>query len=394
MPKPNSCLSVRFLFFVGILIVAFFNNVKANETNNTITISIGEVKEITYPNIKKIVIVDAKLLDIQQDGNARFFLIGKKLGTTTLLIYSNHQVIKLAVEIATNINSIKDRLNNLFPHENKITINTVNDQIVLTGQVSTNNVKDEINVLVTQLYKNKIVNLLKVTNNTEIILEVKVLEIQKNLEKRWGATFTGNNKTNSISTVSNFGTGSLGQFTILKSGMKSIIDAQLSSNNAKILAQPNLISIDGKTASFLAGGKLFIPVPIVTNIGVSSVSLQEENYGVGLKFTPNLLDRNTVLLEINSEVSELAVSSTTYGTGNNLTTIPTIMTRKAHTHIQVNDGDSLIIGGLLQNNESKVVQAFPILSEIPIIGQLFKSEDFQKNNTELIFVVTVHFLKT
>ncbi|KXW56730.1 pilus assembly protein N-terminal domain-containing protein [Ferrovum sp. PN-J185] len=360
--------------------------------SQVIQLVIGESKSISITHIKRIVVSNPKIVDVQYANNEMLYIVGKSLGNSSILISTDKKQYIYTIDVINNIKPLLDKIKTVFPNENKLLIQSINGDILLSGEVSTNLIKNKVILLTGHLYKNKIVDLLTVKKDPQILLEVKVVEIQKNYENKFGSTLYGSNSTKSLSGISNFSTGSLGQFTILKGGITTIIDTQLTKDNAKILAQPNIISMDNKTASFLAGGKLFIPIPIATNLGVSSVSLQEENYGVSLKFTPHIISDNRVGLAIDSEVSELAVSSTTYGTGNNLTIIPTIMTRKASTSLLLNDGDSLVIGGLLQNNISKVIQAFPYLSELPILGLLFKSHDYQENKTELIFVVTIRFI--
>jgi pilus assembly protein CpaC len=357
-----------------------------------VVITVGENQVLTLGKMNKIIVANSKVADVQNVTQESLCLVGKELGQTSILIWRGKAQIKVRVEVVADISAITDKVKELYPEEKNIHIKSLFDQIIVSGEASSTLVKNSVLLLLNHTYKNHVTNLLAVKNNPEIELDVKVIEIQKNFEQRWGSQLYGSNTTHSLGAMSHFGTGALGQLTILKGGITEIIDAQLSSNHAKILAQPNIISLDGKMASFLAGGKLFIPIPIATNLGVSSVSLQEENYGVSLQFTPNIISSKRVLLAINSEVSELAVSSTTYGTGNNLTTIPTIMTRKANTNIELNDGDSLVIAGLLQNNISQLLQAFPVLSTIPVLGLLFKSNDYQQNKTELIFIVTVHLI--
>jgi pilus assembly protein CpaC len=360
--------------------------------SQTIQVVVGENQPIFISHIRRIVVSNPKIVDVQYAEKDSLYLVAKSLGESSILVLTDKNQYNYTIEVVNNIKPLLDKIKTVFPNERNLIVQLVNNQILLSGEVSTILVKNKVIQLIEQSYKSKVINLVVVKKDPQILLEVKVIEIQKNYENKFGSTLYGSNVTKSLSGISNFSTGSLGQFTILKGGVTAILDSQLTKNNAKILAQPNIISMDNKTASFLAGGKLFIPIPIATNLGVSSVSLQEENYGVSLKFTPHIITDNRVGLAIDSEVSELAVSSTTYGTGNNLTTIPTIMTRKASTNLLLNDGDSLIIGGLLQNNISNVIQAFPFLSELPILGLLFKSHDYQQNKTELIFVVTVKFI--
>jgi pilus assembly protein CpaC len=172
-----------------------------------------------------------------------------------------------------------------------------------------------------------------------------------------------------------------------------ILDAEINDGRAKILAEPNIVAISGQEASFLAGGKIYIPIPQTTGIGPPMVTLQEEEFGIALKFLPTVLNGGKINLRVSPEVSELSATGTTLGTGGSLSVIPTITTRRASTTVELNDGQSLAIGGLIKNNVSEAAKAFPGLGEIPILGALFRSSEFQSDRTELVFVITPHIIK-
>ena len=153
------------------------------------------------------------------------------------------------------------------------------------------------------------------------------------------------------------------------------------------MAEPNIIAISGQEGSFLAGGRIFIPVPQSGSIG--AVTLQEVDFGVGLKFTPTVLEDGLINLKVSPEVSEIAVGGTVVGT----TIFPTIATRRVSTTVQLHDGQSFAIAGLIKNNVTESIARFPVLGEIPILGALFRSSSFQNNKTELLFVVTPRLVK-
>ena len=164
----------------------------------------------------------------------------------------------------------------------------------------------------------------------------------------------------------------------------------------KILAEPNLMAISGQEGSFLAGGKVYFPVAQSTTVGgAATITLYEQEFGVGLKFTPTVLAGGRINLKVTPEVSELSPegvtiqSSTTAGR----TIAPLITTRRASTTVQLYDGQSFAIGGLIKNNAGTDIKRFPVLGEIPIIGALFRSTAFQTDRTELIFVVTPRLVK-
>ena len=164
------------------------------------------------------------------------------------------------------------------------------------------------------------------------------------------------------------------------------MDALKEEDLLKVLAKPNLVALNGQEAAFLAGGEFPIPVPQAFGL----VTIQFKKFGVGLVFTPNILDSKHISLTVSPEVSQLDFSNALKTQG---FTVPAISTRRATTTIELADGQSFAIGGLMQDNVIESVKQLPYLGEIPIIGALFRSSSFQKNETELVIIVTPHLVK-
>jgi pilus assembly protein CpaC len=168
-------------------------------------------------------------------------------------------------------------------------------------------------------------------------------------------------------------------------GDSFLIDAEKKDDLMRILAEPNIVAISGQEASFLVGGEVMIPIPQFAGV----ITLQSRQFGVGLKFTPTVLEEGRINLVVSPEVTELVKFDTVATTGlGGLLAVPTFTTRRIATTVQLRDGQSLAIGGLLQDNIKEQVKRFPVLGEIPILGALFRSSDFQKDKTELMVVVT------
>jgi pilus assembly protein CpaC len=146
--------------------------------------------------------------------------------------------------------------------------------------------------------------------------------------------------------------------------------------------------MSGQEGAFLAGGKIYIPVPQAGGLFGSTITLEEKEFGVGLRFTPTVLEGGRINLKVSPEVSELG-KNVTVGSQ----TIPSITTRRASTTVQLNDGQSFAIGGLIKSNVTEAIAAFPGLGEIPILGALFRSSDFQNERTELLFIITPRLVK-
>jgi pilus assembly protein CpaC len=239
--------------------------------------------------------------------------------------------------------------------------------------------------------QSRIVNLLIVSAAQQVILEVKIAEVSKTLLDKLGVGVNGIATSGpwSLNLASQFLTGTLAGNLQLANGNKSIsIEAEKKDGMVKILAEPSVMAISGQEGSFLAGGKILIPVAQTSVTGGVQVTLEEKEFGVGLKFTPTVLAGGRINLRVAPEVSELSregVSVTATG-ANSPAILPLITTRRASTTVQLVDGQSFAIGGLIKNNTTANIKAFPILGELPIIGALFRSTDFQQDRTELLKV--------
>ena len=238
----------------------------------------------------------------------------------------------------------------------------------------------------------RVINLLSVSAQQQVMLEVKVAEVSKTLLDQLGAQaiFGGTSK---YGLITNFLSNSAGLIGKLR-GNGIAIDAEKNDGLIKILAEPTIMAISGQEGSFLAGGTIFIPVAQNNNNGVATITLEEKEFGVGVRFTPTVLAGGRINLKVAPEVSELnrdGVALTAGGAGTAI--FPSFTTRRASTTVQLFDGQTFAIGGLIKNNTTTNIKAFPILGEIPILGALFRSTDFQKDKTELIFLVTPHLVK-
>jgi pilus assembly protein CpaC len=225
------------------------------------------------------------------------------------------------------------------------------------------------------------------------MLEVKVAEVSKVLLERLGVNFGASATTAGVTygILSNLFSGN-GVFSITAENGNSLrVDANKSETLVKVLAEPNIIAISGQEASFLAGGRLFIPVYSSTGVG-STVTLEEREYGVGVKFTPTVLDGGRINLKVAPEVSDIG-KGTSFKVNAAETVLPNFTTNRVQTTVQLMDGQSLAIAGLIKNNLTEAVSRVPVLGELPILGALFRSSEFQSNRTELVFLITPHLVK-
>jgi pilus assembly protein CpaC len=242
----------------------------------------------------------------------------------------------------------------------------------------------------------RVVNLLAVSAPQQVQLEVKIAEVSKtlleSLEASAALRFGGSGWAASV--LSNFLSGNLaaGLTASHNNGKQQLsVAAQKTDGVVRVLAEPNVMAISGQEGSFLAGGKFYIPIAQDNN----RITLEEKEFGIGLRFTPTVLSGGRINLHVAPEVSELSRDGigVTAGATGATAVMPVVTTRRASTTVQLYDGQSFAIGGLIKNNLTTNLKGLPVLSEVPILGALFRSSEYQQDLTELVFVVTVHLVK-
>jgi pilus assembly protein CpaC len=322
------------------------------------------------------------------------YLLGKTVGSTNVILWSKtgHSTV-VDVIVGMDTAALQGKLQQLLPGEKNIKVAVAADSLVLTGTV-TDAVKVDKAVALAEAYGGKkVVNFLQAGAPQQVMLEVKVAEVSKTLTDKLGAEFKYGTVSNgwTYSLLAGFLTGTPGGTPAAISavkGLKSLtLDAAKTDGLVKILAEPTIMAMSGQEGAFLAGGKIYIPVP-QSGVGGTTITLEEKEFGVGLKFTPTVLEGGRINLKVSPEVSELG-KNVTVGTQ----TIPTITTRRAATTVQLHDGQSFAIGGLIKNNVTETMAAFPGLGEIPILGALFRSSEFVNDRSELLFVITPRLVK-
>ncbi len=340
------------------------------------------------------------------------YLVGQAVGTTNMIVQGRSGACQVIdVIVSADAGGLQTALAQLLPGERDIRVSTAADNLVLAGHVSSAQAAQQAMEIakvfgVSQPGSNSaktggVINMMMVDAPQQVMLEVKVAEVDKTLIDQLGAAVNiqGGFGSWTGGLVSNLLAGVSSAFGISKANNKPFniaVDAQKTDNLVKILAEPNLVTISGQEATFLAGGEVFIPVPQSgSGTGATAITLQEEEFGVGLKFTPTVLGNGRINLKVAPEVSELSPTGVTLSAANvNGTTIlPLITTRRASTTVQMGDGESFAIGGLMSNNISGSLKAIPGIGEIPVLGALFRSTSFQQDRSELIFIVTPHLVK-
>jgi pilus assembly protein CpaC len=403
----------------------------------TMNLTIGKSTLLRMPSaVTRISLGNPGVADVTLISPTELYLLGKTYGSTNLIVWRKGAG-PTAIDVNVNIDHqrMQAKLRELLPGEKGIEVRPAADSVILTGMVSSAakaRAADEIaNAFVRDVNRSlvlpvvagdnraesgktlavgtgssgggsqannaKVVNLLSIAEAQQVMLEVTVAEVSKTLMDKLGANllFTRTNGSWTYGIGSAFGGDGRSLFSALKNNGNGIeIDAEKKDALVKILAEPNLVAISGQEASFLAGGKIFIPVARSNDGGGTTITLEEKEFGVGVKFTPTVLEGGRIHLKVAPEVSELSQTGSPFTTVNGSTAIlPSFTTRRAQTSVQLMDGQSLAIAGLIKNNVTQSLDAVPGLGEVPVLGNLFRSNEFQGDRSELMFVITPRLIK-
>jgi len=332
---------------------------------------------------------------------------GKAFGQINFIAWeqSGKRFIVFDIYVRANLSLIDSQIRALFPKED-IRLSQANGSVVISGH-ATDGLVNQVDSIV-QAAGFKTVNLLQspIKSATQVQLQIRVAEVSRNRLKDVGISSAYQSSPGSGAFFSGGGPGSLSGATggilsgtfgsalnvlVMGGNTMNMIRALQTNGALRALAEPNIIAMDGQTASFLAGGEF--PVPVVQGNGGSgsnAVTIEFKQYGVRLNFKPTVIDEDHIRLELEPEVSTIDFAN---GVRFNGFVIPALRTRRAKTGVELRDGQSFALAGLLDNNETRSLSRIPVLGDIPILGNLFKSTSFQKNETELMFIVTAQLVK-
>lgn len=340
-------------------------------------------------------------VDVMLLSPTELFFVGKHAGTMNVVLQGadGHCHVKDLV-VTIDPSALQAKLAELMPEEKGIAVKGADNAFILIGTVSDAMKLDDVMSLATAYGDGKkVINMLRISNSQQVMLEVKIAEVSKTLLDRLGARVgisrSGSGGDNTYTLLSNFLSNGAGLLEVLKAGRTAIgIDGQKDDGLVRVLAEPNIMAISGQQASFLSGGKVFIPVSMAGNGGTPVITLEEKEFGIGVKFIPTVLDGSRINLKMVSEVSDLSQTGSPFTTIGGVTSVlPSLTVRRADTTVQLNDGQSLVIAGLIKNNLTETIRRFPGLGEVPILGALFRSSEFQRDQTELLFVITPRMVK-
>lgn len=354
------------------------------------------------------------------------YVVGVDIGTSNMIVQGRSGMCNV-VEVVVGIDpsALQASIAALMPEEKNIHISAAGDTLVISGMVDDAQTAARVLDLAAAFVRRpvhplpaaagekdapsasaaakgatatggtRIVNFLNVSAPQQVMLEVKIAEVSKTLLDKLEAGLLVSVGGGGWQTTlaANFFSGTLKGLLGMgrPDGNRGGVEADRKEGMVRILAEPTVMAISGQEGSFLAGGKIFVPVAQDNN----KVTLEEKEFGVGLRFTPTVLAGGRINLRVAPEVSEISregIGITAAGFSGGAV-LPLITTRRASTTVELFDGQSFAIGGLIKNNRTTNIHGLPILGEIPVLGALFRSTDFQQDRSELLFVVTPHLVK-
>jgi pilus assembly protein CpaC len=379
-----------------------------HDVSGTISLEAGKARRLSSGHkIKKATILNPDLADVTGLSPSELLINGKKAGMTQLVLLDENdhsQVLNVSVE--SDLEALRRQLKIIFP-ETKIMADMVAGTITLRGQVHSLQAADDVTKIATP-YGAKVLNLLEVAGEQQVMLHVKFAEISKTASSELGVNFgftdgksffaSNVGQVNAFGTLVNGAAEALtspspggnvavfGQGAAGRAVFQYFIKALETNNLLRMLAEPDLVATSGQEASFQAGGSFPIPVPQAGSGGSTpTITIQFQDFGVILHFTPIVLGDGRIRLKVSPEVSELDFANAVNLNG---FFVPGLTKRNVKTTVELAEGQTFAIAGLLQNSVTASNTQFPLLGDLPILGTLFRSVQYQRNETELVVLVT------
>jgi pilus assembly protein CpaC len=404
-------LVVSLLCMVGGAYAQQERTIQISGANRTamVTVTIGKSQDVhTDSSFVDVMVGDPEVADVNPLTDRTISILAKKIGTTRVSVYSEGKKMIgiFDVEVTYDITRLTNELRRRFPGSG-LQASTVNGRIMLSGEVADAATLDKA-VTIARQFGPEIINSVSVTQPQQVMLEVRFIEISRTASRELGVQWNrfGTNSTTNIGNATNTlpvtnatevgaglisGASPFGFLIAHITGGGSNTDLLISALEhkgvARSLAEPNLVALSGDTASFLAGGEY--PIPVSGQFG--QITVDYKKYGVGLAFTPTVLARGLINMKIEPEVSQIDTTHTV--TVTNGISVPALIVRRASTTVELRDGQSFVIGGLLQNNTQNIIDQLPWLGNMPVLGALFSSKSYQQNETDLVIIVTPHLVR-
>jgi pilus assembly protein CpaC len=391
-----------------------FNALRMQKPTSDLSLSVGRGQLINLPApIADVFVANENVADVQVRSATQIYVFAKAVGESSVFATSKSGAVVYSTNVRAgkNVNSIDQMLKLAMP-EASVTATTMNDLILLTGTVAGPDDSAEAVELVQSMVGDnvKVISRLKTATPLQVNLQVKIAEVSRSLIKDIGVNLQTTDSTGGFgfgiiqgrpgAILTNPTTGALsGQFSgrpnattlggfgkFLGLNIGSALDLAETEGLVTTLAQPNLTALSGETASFLAGGEF--PIPISQDLG--TVTVQYRQFGVSLAFTPTVLADGRISMRVRPEVSELSAEGAVRLNGFE---VPALTIRRAETTVELGSGQAFMIGGLMRNAQTNSIDRAPGIGNVPVLGALFRSTRYRKNETELVIIVTPYLVK-
>lgn len=373
-------------------------------TGLALTLPINKSQSLRVPRpFARIAIGNPKIADVTPVTDSVAYLIGIAIGTTNLTLYDKAGAVIAVVDVAVvpDAQGLKQKLADIMPTES-LGVQAANDALVLQGTASSAVAVQRAITLAEAYAPGKVINMMSVGSAQQILLEVRFSEMQRGTAKALGIDTVafgaigrsfnpadGSFAAETGGAVITPGVGIAGGFAAAFGfpGFNVTLEALERQGLVRTLAQPNIIALSGETANFLAGGEFPVPTGVTLN---GQVSIEFKQFGVALAFTPTLLEDGLINLLVAPEVSSIDESA---GIQLNTLRIPGLKVRRARTTLELRDGQTFALAGLIQSDFRDTVNRVPMLGRIPILGALFRSQSFERRETELVILVTPRIVR-
>jgi pilus assembly protein CpaC len=381
-----------------------------------LSLGIGKSVIIDLPrDVKDVLVADPKIANAVIRSPQRAYIIGAGVGQTNVVFFDSEgqQIASYDIAVKRDLNGVRAALKQMLPTAG-IQAEGVGEGVMLTGSVSSPIEAQQAGDVVARLVGgvDKVVNSIVVRGRDQVMLKVSVAEVRRDIVKQLGIDLSAS--MNYGTAVVNF--NNVNPFTAnngplvpdnnltaaaLTKGLPSVtatLRAMESAGVVHTLAEPNLTAISGESATFISGGEFPIPTGVTCQTTTSGVigqcvqTVSFKKFGISLNFTPVVLTEGRISLRVMTEVSEVSPENALTG-GSGGTTIPSIKTRRAETTLEIPSGGSIAMAGLIQEQTKQAVNGLPGVDQIPVLGQLFRSQDFVNNQTELMVIVTPYIVR-
>ncbi|RAU20943.1 pilus assembly protein CpaC [Paramagnetospirillum kuznetsovii] len=370
----------------------------------TIRLSVNKSTDLALPaEVRDVIVGNSDIADVVVRSPTLIHVVGRAAGQTNIFLIdrAGRTMRRLEVDVGLDAQSVREVLRQVLPDERDIQVAAVNDSLYLSGMVKTDAAAASAKTLARRFVAAdaNLVTLLRVSNDQQVLLHVKVVEMQRTVIKELGVGVTSKSVAlpGSAQLTSGTTTATIGQITTSYFGAGTITglgpltaSLNLLENQGLIrtLVEPNLTAVSGETATMLAGGEL--PIPVADTNG--AISVEFKPYGVLLNFTPTVLDPGRISLKMSTEVSAIDTANKTAVSTS--ISVPAFKVRRAGSTVELPSGGSIMIAGLLQNDLTGNISGLPGLMDIPVLGALFRSTAFQRNETELVVILSAYVVQS